>query len=48
MNQLARECWREQYHVESDCDDGILDERPLPPMEAPYSVIVKRHYSLNG
>ncbi|KAL8596733.1 hypothetical protein ACOMHN_046350 [Nucella lapillus] len=49
MNQLARECWREQYHMESECEEGGgLDERPLPPLDPPYSIIVKRHYSLNG
>ncbi|XP_076455595.1 uncharacterized protein LOC143290168 [Babylonia areolata] len=48
MNQLARECWREQYHVDTECEEGGLDERPLPPLDPPYSVIVKRHYSLNG
>ncbi|KAK7112283.1 hypothetical protein V1264_011757 [Littorina saxatilis] len=48
MNQLARECCREQYQVETDCDDTSMDERPQAPMDPPHSVIVKRHYSLNG
>lgn len=48
MNQLARECWREQYHMDSECEESSMDERPLPALEPPFSVIVKRHYSLNG
>lgn len=51
MNHLARECWREQYHMENECEDGhgphLGDDRPLTS-HMPCSMVVKRHYTLNG
>ncbi|KAK7507882.1 hypothetical protein BaRGS_00000847 [Batillaria attramentaria] len=52
MNHLARECWREQYHMEDECEDShsinLGDERPLQATHPSCSVVVKRHYALNG
>lgn len=51
MNQLARECWQEQLHVENECDDSSLsspDDHLLQQPESTASTTGKRHYVANG